>query len=114
MQSDAMTPEDLAQIAAIVDAAEQRITRNTQEVLDRAAQAGYQSVAGSQQKLDQPALRIHARIWRGAGASQQTHAGRAAGAADRECAAGDQDTQFEADASGDLLRRIGAGAGFCA
>ena len=34
-----MTPEDLAQIAAIVDAAEQRITRNTQEVLDRAAQA---------------------------------------------------------------------------
>jgi hypothetical protein len=39
MQSDAMTPEDLAQIAAIVDAAEQRITRNTQEALDRAAQA---------------------------------------------------------------------------
>jgi hypothetical protein len=50
MRSDAMTPEDLAQITAIVDAAEQRITaagearaqqtaRNTQEALDRATQA---------------------------------------------------------------------------
>ena len=49
MRSDAMTPEDLAQITAIVDAAEQRITaagearaqqtaRNTQEALDRATQ----------------------------------------------------------------------------
>ena len=46
-----MTPEDLAQITAIVDAAEQRITaagearaqqtaRNTQEALDRATQIG--------------------------------------------------------------------------
>ena len=34
-----MTPEGLAQIAAIVDAAEQRITRSTQEALDRSTQA---------------------------------------------------------------------------
>src|ERR1019366_7649259 len=39
MRNDAVTPEDLAQIAAIVDAAEQRITRNAQEALDRTTQA---------------------------------------------------------------------------
>jgi hypothetical protein len=31
MRSDATTPEDLAQIAAVVDAAEQRITATAQE-----------------------------------------------------------------------------------
>jgi hypothetical protein len=39
MQSDGMTPEDLAQIAAVVDGAEQRITQNTQEALERATHA---------------------------------------------------------------------------
>ena len=58
-----------------------------------------------------PGVHLHARLRPGAGAGQPDHAGRAARAADRECAARGEDASPEADASGDLLRRGDARAG---
>ena len=65
MQSDAMTSEDLAQIAAIVDAAEQRITRNTQEALDLATQALREEISTGDARTIEAMRDMQSEILRG-------------------------------------------------
>src|ERR1017187_6541279 len=76
MRSDAMTPEDLAQIAAIVDAAEQRITaagearaqqaaRNMQEALDRAAQTIHEETSTDDARTIEATRDMQSEILRG-------------------------------------------------
>ena len=80
MRNDAVTPEDLAQIAAIVDAAEQRITaaseqritaatqqtaRNTQEALDRATQAMREEIGTGDARTIEATRDMQSEILRG-------------------------------------------------
>ena len=72
MRNDAVTPEDLAQIAAIVDAAEQRITaatqqtaRNTQEALDRATQALREEISTGDARTIEAMRDMQSEILRG-------------------------------------------------
>src|ERR1017187_7140062 len=76
MRNDAVTPEDLAQIAAIVDAAEQQITasgearaqqtaRNMQETLDRATQAIREEISTGDARTIEAMRDMQSEILRG-------------------------------------------------